>query len=690
MSIPNLGTSQFVNKYSTQAVRDFLQPRGTLDSLYLISLLFWMATSVFFQQAPILRVGSFLSTILFLILTNFSKIYSSQELSLQGSSIKVFFSYLIIVFLTSNKEVSTQLTLPFNVSYLEFENLIIILVFLFSIILNHIQFNLIIKYGIVGYQVFLYSLVRGIWLSGLGVYFLIGLDILKESIAETTLPWEDYLLLSLIFYLVVSLFPYSYNSLRGAITRKNSLITLRDSAFGASLWLIVLNFFFKRLTFDVWENLLPLMFLASLILFVMKDKDTSFEEEVLSKSIQKTKEMAKKLSSFDFQQPEIGFSPEKSIDVFKKDSSKLSAGKDSIIIPLSFTGDNVAVEVIGDLSLEVKDNLGRIKKELTEKATLMLSKTEWQDLTAKMKTKKLSEIKIPKFLSRDDLYSDLEDSLSNYKEKFQSMGLTRVEDNLELMKGKYTMDVSKNRTEFNFPGIKVIDEPGSQLFNMGPIKVIDIERKLIDNTPAKYFSLKMPFISVTELNLDGKSMILNMPFISVLETPKGMMMKIFGFDVTEGNKQEILGDLDRIIQIQARFNDYYDTRMTNVLVTDENPNLVLTKGEMNESKLLVAGSDDSVFIDEKPLEFAEPDSDILELTEGGYEIVESVDIEVSRPEKDNLDEKLNKLMKRVNTIPKDDFIEYMGFQSNNEFLKWLTKLPDDVPIRVEENIVFLK
>ncbi|MCK4848215.1 MAG: hypothetical protein KAT16_04250, partial [Candidatus Heimdallarchaeota archaeon] len=651
-----------------------------------------MGTSIFFMQAPILRAGAFIFTIIFLILTNVVKKFGDRELSLQGSSIKVFFTYLIIIFLTGNKEVMLQISLPFGISYIEFESLMIMLVFLFSIIMNHFQFNLITKYGLVGYQVFIYGVIRGFWLIGLGIYFLIGMNILKSSIIESTsIIWEEYLLISLFAYLGVSFLPYSYNSLKGSVTKRNSLINFRDSAFGASVALIFLDFFFKQLTFDVWNTLLPLLFLSSLILLVMKDQDTSYEEKFIAKSLQKTKEMAKKLSSFDFEEPENAFLTEKTIDVFKKHSSKLSASKNSVIIPLSSTEDFVAIEVIGDLALEVKDNLGRIKKETTKKATLMLTKTEWQSLTKKMKAKKLVDIKLPQISSKDDFLNNLEDSLSVYKNKFQSMGLTKVEDNLKLMKRKYSIDVgTKNHTEFNFPGIKVIEEPGSQLFNIGPIKAIDIKRKMDDGTPAKYFSLKMPFVSATELDLGGKFFILNMPFVSALETPKGLMLKIFGFDVTEGNKQEILGDLDRILKIQAKFNDYFNYRMTNVLATDDNPNLILTKGEMDEPKLLVAGSEDSVFIDEMSTEISKDSSEVLELSNGEYEIIEDANIDISVFDEGNLDLKLKKLMKRIDSLSKEEFIEYMGFQSNRQFLDWLTELPEDSSIRVEENVVYFR
>ena len=41
----------------------------------------------------------------------------------------------------------------------------------------------------------------------------------------------------------------------------------------------------------------------------------------------------------------------------------------------------------------------------------------------------------------------------------------------------------------------------------------------------------MPLISATEIEYDGKYLLLNLPFISALETPKGLILKIFGFDL---------------------------------------------------------------------------------------------------------------------------------------------------------------
>ena len=128
----------------------------------------------------------------------------------------------------------------------------------------------------------------------------------------------------------------------------------------------------------------------------------------------------------------------------------------------------------------------------------------------------------------------------------------------------------------------------------------------------------------------------------------------------------------------------------NVLTTDENPSLILTKGEMEDSKLLIAGSEDSVFIHEEQLENSKDVQEALELSEGEYEIIEDVRIDVSGSDDEKLNLKLDKLMKRIDHLSKDEFIDFMGFQSNSEFLDWLTRLPDDSSIRVEGNIVYFK
>ena len=456
----------------------------------------------------------------------------------------------------------------------------------------------------------------------------------------------------------------------------------------------------------MWSSLIPFLLITSIILFVIRDEEIPYFNQVLAKSLSKSKEMRKILNESTFQEVENGFIIEKPTNLLKK-SSTLLAEKDSLIVPLSFSDDFVTLEAIGDISINLKDAIGRLKTDSTDKLTFMLPIKEWESLSKKMKKRKLSELKLPKFSSNFADYNDLKDNLeasfTSYKNKLQNEGLVKVEENYELVKSKFGMNVSDKRTEFNFPGIKVIDEPGSQLFKFGSIEVIDVKRELPDNTEAKYMSMKMPFISVTDIDCNGKFLVLNMPFVSALETPKGLILKLAGFDVTEGNKHAILEDLNRIMDIQAKFNDYFNFRMSNVFASEDNPNLIVTQDfDDKEPKLLVAGEEDSFFLDEEQpyaipptvdssKSLPEPEGDYIEIPESEIEIVEEVleepaIIDMSK----NLNEKLTKIMKRFDKMPKEDFKEYMGFQTNKEFLNWLTSLPDDVPIRVEDDIVWFK
>ncbi|MHA1977202.1 MAG: hypothetical protein ACW98F_13325 [Candidatus Hodarchaeales archaeon] len=47
-------------------------------------------------------------------------------------------------------------------------------------------------------------------------------------------------------------------------------------------------------------------------------------------------------------------------------------------------------------------------------------------------------------------------------------------------------------------------------------------------------------------------------------------------------------------------------------------------------------------------------------------------------------------MNRFDSIPKNEFIEYMEFPTNKEFLEWLSELPDDLPIRIKNDVVHFK
>ena len=195
---------------------------------------------------------------------------------------------------------------------------------------------------------------------------------------------------------------------------------------------------------------------------------------------------------------------------------------------------------------------------------------------------------------------------------------------------------------------------------------------------------------------------INMPFVSALETPKGLILNVFGIDVTDGDKQAILNDLDRMIKVQAKFYDYYNFRMSNVLAIEDNPNFVLTQGEDDSKpKLLLSGADDSFYLDEEQpeviteqprlIETTALDSpEIIDILEEDIIVLEDQSTQKKGKSSPNKDLKLEKLMKRIDKISKEEFIDYMGFSDNVEFLEWLIDLPEDSVIRVEENMVYFK
>ncbi|MHA2156708.1 MAG: hypothetical protein ACXABU_15295, partial [Candidatus Hodarchaeales archaeon] len=90
MSIPSFDTAQYLNRYSTRAVKNFLQPRGPMDRAYLVSLAFWFCTAIFFKPEPIFRVISFFLTIFFLVLSNLERKRIHADTHILGSTIKLF------------------------------------------------------------------------------------------------------------------------------------------------------------------------------------------------------------------------------------------------------------------------------------------------------------------------------------------------------------------------------------------------------------------------------------------------------------------------------------------------------------------------------------------------------------------------------------------------------------------------
>lgn len=208
-------------------------------------------------------------------------------------------------------------------------------------------------------------------------------------------------------------------------------------------------------------------------------------------------------------------------------------------------------------------------------------------------------------------------------------------------------------------------------------------------------------MAATEIEHDGRYFALNMPFVSALETPKGTLMNIFGFNVNEGNRAAILEDLEHILTLQAKLNDYYHFRMSNVLALEKDPTFILTYKEGgNEGRLLLTGSEDSFYINEdQPLALPpvideiedKSDEEVIDIPEDEIEIIPDFQsVETTEKISSSLSEKVKQLQKRMDKIDKEEFIDFIGFKDNKEFLNWLTSLPDDSTIRLEGNLLYFR
>ena len=703
MALHGINATQTLNKYSARAVSDFIQPRGTLDSLYMLFLAVWFGASVLITHNPLFRAITFSFTILFLIFSNLERKYRNRTVYLMGSTLKLFIITFFISFFVGTDIPDLDFSLPFDLSYIMFETFILLTVFLFSIFINSVHSYLLQKYGLSGYQAFVKSIIRGFWVISVGLYFFKAIDILSESLPVYGQYWEEILSYTLPMYLGFSILPASYNSLTNSISKRNPIVNLRDTLLGASFTLLILEFIFHEFSYDFWDEAIPLMLLIGLILLVVRDTSSSYNlQSLYEKSLSKTKEFAEKLNELDYSEPETVFLTSNKINLFKKGDSDLNAGKNTILVPLGISNDVVTIKALGDLSITLRDSLGRLQKDPIEKATFLLPKKEWNKISKQMKSEKLNNIDLTtyntSFSSLSDFKEELTNSLTVYKNKFNSMGLGRIQENYDLVKSQYGMEMAGDKKEFNFPGIKVIEEPGSHLFKFGSIEVIELEKSSNDND-ARYFNIKMPSMSVTEIEHCGRYFVLNMPFTSVLETPKGMVMNLFGFNINEGNREAILADLEHILALQAKLHDYYQLRMSNTLAVEENPSFLLTrkKGEL-EDNLLLTGSEDSFYInDSKPLALphatgeVQSDSDVIDIREDDIEVLSDFHSVKSTGDQSIIySEKMKKLQRRMDRINKTEFIEYMGFKNNKEFLEWLTNLPDESTIRLEEEILYLR
>ncbi len=707
MSSSEINVSQYISRTSSRAFQDFLRPQSSLDRIYLITLALWFTSAIFISQESLLRVFSFVIMIITLFLSNFEKKAKQRKLSMMGSAIKLFIIAILISFFTRNSQPDVTFPLPPDISYLDIENILIASIFILAIILNGVQFSLMRYHGFQGYLAFLKSLMRGIWLANIGIFMLIAFNILRNELLSGN-TWEKLLLYSLALYLCSSLIPYTHNSITNLIIHRNSFLSLRDCTLGASITLIILNFIFHKLTLEIWDSILPLLFIASVILYVFGMEKAGEENALITRSISRTKEMARKISELNFDEPEEVFITNKATNILKNQSTKMIANQNSLIIPLSKTKDSVAVEVVGKLELEAKDAIGRIKNESVEKMTFVLSNNEWLKLKKGLKPRRFLEINLSDFYknfnTREELIGSLKNSLSQYKEWSQTEGILNIQQRLQLNKSSYGVVSKESSKEINFPGVKAIEGPDSFLVKIGPIQSIDVKKQIPGlDKKAKFFNIKMPFVASTEFEINGRYFMIDLPGVSVLETPKGTIIKIFGYEFTEGNKLEILEDLNKMLTVQERFEGYFESQMLNMLSITKAPKLLLMqKNSEDNPKLLMTGVENSVVIKREPdllLPLLEPalskseieekyDTEtIIEVSEDEMEILGTLN--EPSTEKENLKElKLKKIKYRVDKMTKNEFMEYMEFESSKEFLDWLANLPDESKIKLKEDIIY--
>ena len=611
ISDPSQISSQFLNEYSSKAVRNFLRPKSSIDKAYMITLVLWVGASIFISHEPIFRAYSFFGVILFLIVVNLETLKEGGEISLGGSAFKLFLMYLIIGFFVPIKPIDdlnpTKEPFPdLFISYYTLEGLVLLSFIILAVILGSINLTIIKKYKLPGYLASISKLARGLWVSGLVLFVFIGLGMMSVKIGDDfIILWEEYILAVLTIFISTSILPYTISSLSNSVVRRSPIAGFRDNALFSSVTLSLTDFIFNytsktHLTLDIWKTIIPFLFLAGIVIFIFERGDTqkSLNEKIIGKAMNRAEEFSQKINNLEFKAPEEVFVTDSPLDILKKHSTKVTTGKNSIIVPVSETADSVAVKIVGKTDVEVKDAMGKIKDQVTENTMLVLSKEEWKNITKKAKSKSLDQVDLSKISSKigskEELIQNAEDSLAVYKEWTNEKGLATVKNKLNsIMQGTsgYGVESSGAITKVNLPGIKVIDEPGLDIVKVGPIEVMDTKM----GTNVKIGE----FLKVVEID---KYTLVQMPFLSVLDTPKGNIVKLMGFEFSEGNKQEILGSLGHMLKLQRNLTDYAETRLSNMFTLDEEPSFVLTEGEdstkLGTPKLLMASSEDSLFFDE--------------------------------------------------------------------------------------------
>ncbi|MFX0185935.1 MAG: hypothetical protein ACFE95_22855, partial [Candidatus Hodarchaeota archaeon] len=235
-----------LESFAIDQTEQFLRPRTFLDMVFLLTLIFWWLSAVFFQGNSIFRASMFFLAIgLFFFIPMYMFIspdYKTTDSPL-NRSVKLLLFFVLILFFTANEQPVLEFwdSSSVIISFAEIERTTVCLLIPLSIIWNSLSPENL-KFG---YAFYIGRIFQGYWIAILILFIFHGIN-LYLPISVFDIDLEILLLSSYGVYLIGNLLPGNPSQLSldtrnifdQYMALKSRTERFRDALFSASIVLI--------------------------------------------------------------------------------------------------------------------------------------------------------------------------------------------------------------------------------------------------------------------------------------------------------------------------------------------------------------------------------------------------------------------------------------------------------------------
>jgi hypothetical protein len=594
-----------LESFAIDQTEQFLRPRTFLDMVFLLTLIFWWLSAVFFQGNTIFRVSMFfLGTGLFFFIPLYMFISPDSKTadSPLNRAIKILIFFVLILFFTANKQPVLEFWDSSSVilTFAEIERTTVCLLVPLTILWKSLSPETLK----LGYVFYIGKILQGYWIGILILFIFKGIN-LYLPISGFDFDLEILLLSSYGAYMIGNLLPGTppqlsldtSNIFEQYMALKFRTERFRDALFSASIVLIIFLFlpgWFSVEYRDFFQYIAFIGLVISIILVFAPHRHSSnrfgslvgsLSGQVIDPSSQlgnRVQNFAQTIRETDFQKPQNVYTiPTEGMKIVSKGKTTLTAKKGAIAVP-TVTEKGTALVLMGksEMKTETEDQKTTTKK-IEGTTTVWVPPEEWEDIKVQLNPKEMSELTENELTTAGveniaAIFEKAQNALNDLKTWRGPRGI--FSSVLDESPSKYSITETKDYSLVNIPGVYVFESSEIQLVNVlgGLVKVIEIKGV------GEYVQVLGGFVTVMET---PDYSFVQTPFVSVLETPKGEVVKVFGIKIQEGEKIDIAQARERILEDKRSFDSLFTKRVESLF--QEDPQLLLTESKGEKTGFIV-------------------------------------------------------------------------------------------------------